>query len=179
MLPSPFTVREYVLPHKNPDAFAHDPAVARDGSVYFADQQGSYIGRLDPETGEVKEYPTPTPNSGPHGIIVVPDGSVWYTGNTAGLIGRLDPKTGTITEYKTEGARDPHTPLWLNGTLWFTAQQSNKYGKLDPESGSVTLYDVATPRPCRTDCSARPTVHSGSRSSARTSSGISIRRPRS
>jgi Streptogramin lyase len=95
------SVREYVLPHKNPDAYAHDPAVARDGMVYFADQQSSYIGRLDPETGEVKEFPTPTPNSGPHGIIVVPDGSVWYTGNAAGVIGHLDPKTGTITEFKT------------------------------------------------------------------------------
>jgi len=127
-LSAAFTVREYVLPHKNPDAFAHDPAVASDGMVYFADQQGSYIGRLDPETGEVKEYATPTPKSGPHGIIVAPDGGVWYTGNAQGLIGRLDPKTGTITEYKTPGARDPHTPLWLSGTVWFTAQQSNKYG---------------------------------------------------
>ncbi|HEY2163473.1 MAG TPA: hypothetical protein VGH04_05770, partial [Gemmatimonadaceae bacterium] len=42
VLPSAFAVREYVLPHKNPDAYAHDPAVARDVSVYFADQQGSY-----------------------------------------------------------------------------------------------------------------------------------------
>src|SRR5579885_1540305 len=80
-----FSVREYVLPHTNPPAFAHDPAVAPDGIVYFADQQSSYIGRLDPETGNVIEYGTPTPKSGPHGIIVAPDGSVWYTGNAAGL----------------------------------------------------------------------------------------------
>ena len=109
ILPPSFSVREYLLPHQNPAAFAHDPAVAPDGRVYFADQAASYIGRLDPETGEVKEFPTTTPNSGPHGIIVVPDGSVWYTGNAAGLIGHLDPKTGKITEYKTEGAKDPHT----------------------------------------------------------------------
>src|SRR5438876_705763 len=113
-----FTIREYLLPHQG--AFAHDPAVASDGSVYFADQPGSYIGRLDPETGAVKEYPTPTPNAGPHGIIVTADGMVWYTGNRVGNIGRLDPKTGTITEFKTEGARDPHTLIWLNGKIWFT-----------------------------------------------------------
>src|SRR5438876_2679564 len=106
-----YSVREYLLPHKNPDAFAHDPAVGADGIVWFADQHGSYIGRLDPETGDVKEFPTPTPNSGPHGIIVAPDGMVWYTGNGAGRIGRLDPKTGVITEFPTPGARDPHTPL--------------------------------------------------------------------
>ena len=59
-----FTVREYLLPHK--DAYAHDPAVAADGGVYFADQQGHYIGHLDPETGKVTEYPTPAAKSGPH-----------------------------------------------------------------------------------------------------------------
>src|SRR3954470_5166248 len=87
---SAFMVREYVLPHTG--AFAHDPAVGPDGIVWFADQPGSYIGRLDPETGEVKEFPTPTAGSGPHGIIVAPDGAVWYTGNAKGLIARLDPK---------------------------------------------------------------------------------------
>lgn len=147
-----YVVREYLLPHQNPAAFAHDPAVAKDGSVYFADQQASYIGHLDPETGAVKEYPTPTPGSGPHGIIVVPSGEVWYTGNAKGLIGRLDPKTGRITEFKTgdpaahTGAWDPHTPLWLGGKLWFTSQNSNKYGVLDPASGDVKLYDSPVPR---------------------------------
>lgn len=141
-----FTVREYVLPHQNPPAYAHDPAVAKDGSVYFADQQASYIGHLDPETGDVKEYPTPTAGSGPHGIIIAPDGDVWYTGNAKGLIGQLDPKTGQITEFKTEGARDPHTPLWLDGKLWFTAQQANKYGVLDPKTGAVQVYDSPVPR---------------------------------
>lgn len=141
-----FAVREYLLPHQNPAAYAHDPAVAKDGSVYFADQQGSYIGHLDPETGTVKEYPTPTPGSGPHGIIVAPDGEVWYTGNAKGLIGRLDPRTGKITEFKIDGARDPHTPLWLDGKLWFTAQQANKYGVLDPGTGAAMLYDSPVPR---------------------------------
>ena len=141
-----FVVREYVLPHQNPAAYAHDPAVAGDGSVYFADQQSSYIGHLDPQTGAVKEYPTPTPGSGPHGIIIAPNGEVWYTGNAKGLIGRLDPKTGRITEFRIEGARDPHTPLWLDGKLWFTAQQANKYGVLDPKTGAVKLYDSPVPR---------------------------------
>ena len=141
-----FVVREYVLPHQNPAAYAHDPAVAKDGSVYFADQQASYIGRLDPETGAVKEYTTPTPGSGPHGIIIAPNGEVWYTGNAKGLIGRLDPTTGQITEFKIEGARDPHTPLWLDGKLWFTAQQANKYGVLDPKTGAVQLYDSPFPQ---------------------------------
>src|SRR5207244_3033988 len=99
-----YTIREYLLPHQNPAAFAHDPAAAADGMVYFADQQGHYIGQLNPETGAVKEFPTTTPRSGPHGIVVSPDGMVWFTGNAAGFIGRLDPKSGTMTEFKTKTA---------------------------------------------------------------------------
>jgi len=139
-----YAVREYLLPHA--DAFPHDPAVGADGMVWFADQRSSYIGRLDPETGDVKEYPTPTPGSGPHGIVVATDGMVWYTGNAKGLIGRVDPKTGQITEFPTPGVRDPHTPIWYNGKLWFTAQQASKYGVLDPKTGDVKVYDTPHPR---------------------------------
>src|SRR6266705_3833665 len=115
------TITEYVLPR--PRAFPHDPAVGRDGSVWYTDQVNSYIGRLDPETGKVTDYPTPTRASGPHGIVVARDGAVWYTANFTGRLGRLDPATGVINEYALPPeARDPHTPLVHGGKIWFTAQ---------------------------------------------------------
>jgi len=52
------------------------------------------LGRVDPKTGKVKEYPLKTANSGPHGLVEDKDGNVWYTGNTGALIGKLDPKSG-------------------------------------------------------------------------------------
>src|SRR5438093_12787768 len=97
LLNPPPIVVEYLLPR--PGAFPHDPAVGRDGIVWYTDQMNSYIGRLDPATGTVTDYPTPTPASGPHGIIVAPDGAVWYTANFRGRIGRLDAATGEVTEY--------------------------------------------------------------------------------
>src|SRR2546427_7292396 len=87
LVPTALTVVEYPLPR--PKAFPHDPAVGRDGIVWYTDQANSYIGRLDPETGKVTDYPTPTAVSGPHGIIVAPDGAVWYTANFKGRLGRL------------------------------------------------------------------------------------------
>src|SRR5512143_4288011 len=118
-------VVEYQLPRSG--AFPHDPAVGKDGIVWYTDQRNSYIGRLDPATGKVIDYPTPTPASGPHGIIVAPDGAVWYTGNANGMIGRVDPATGTIKEFPLPAeARDPHTPVYHEGKLWFTAQGANR-----------------------------------------------------
>jgi streptogramin lyase len=55
-------VVEYVIPR--PGNFPHDPAVAKDGSVWYTDQRNSYIGHLDPESGKIVDYATPTPASG-------------------------------------------------------------------------------------------------------------------
>src|SRR6266513_2248761 len=128
---SALSVVEYQLPRDR--AFPHDPAVGRDGIVWYTDQVNSYIGRLDPATGKVTDYPTPTPMSGPHGIVVAPDGGVWYTGNFTARLGRLDPASGSIKEYPLPAeARDPHTPLFHQGKVWFTVQGANLYGVLDP-----------------------------------------------
>ena len=87
-----------------------DPYVAPDGSVFFVGQQGNYVARLDPRTGEFKRYEV-DPGTNPHNLIVDPQGMVWYSGNRNGMIGRLDPRTGAITRYPMPDARvtDPHT----------------------------------------------------------------------
>jgi virginiamycin B lyase len=142
---SPLAVVEYQLPRER--AFPHDPAVGRDGIVWYTDQQNSFIGRLDPATGKITDYPTPTPGSGPHGIVVAPDGGVWYTAQRIGRLGRLDPGTGRIEEYSLPAeARDPHTPLFRKGVVWFTVQQSNKYGRFDPRTRDARIWTVPTNR---------------------------------
>src|SRR5205809_6001814 len=138
LLPTALTVVEYPLPR--PKAFPHDPAVGRDGIVWYTDQANSYIGRLDPATGQVTDYPTPTQASGPHGIIVAPDGGVWYNGNFKGRLGRLDPATGAIKEYMLPAeARHPPTPLYSGGKIWFTSQGADLYGALDTATGKAML----------------------------------------
>ena len=121
--PSPSIV-EYVIPR--PGNFPHDPAVAKDGTIWYTDQRNSYIGHLDPETGKIVDYPTPTPGSGPHGLIVAPDGQIWYTGQGAGVLGRVDPKTGHITEFALPGnARNPHTPIYHGQGLVHRREQQH------------------------------------------------------
>ena len=140
------TIKEWDVPA---GAYPHDPAVAPDGSVWYTGQRGNVLGRFDPATGQIKQYPLPTASSGPHGLVADQQGSIWYTGNSAGLIGKLDPKTGHVTEYKmpNPAARDPHTPLFdQKGTLWFTVQGGNFVGKLDPATGVIMLKPSPTPR---------------------------------
>jgi len=120
-------------------AHPHDPAVGPDGSLWFSGQMVNKLGRLDPKTGEFREYPlVEGKNSGPHGLLADHGGNLWFTANFGGYIGKLDPRKGKITQYPmpSEKGDDPHTAVFdANGMLWFTLQGGNMVGRLDPKTG--------------------------------------------
>ena len=127
----------------------HDPLATRDGAVWWTGQLANRLGRLDPKTGEMKEFALKSPHTGPHGLTEDRDGNIWFTGNNLGLIGKFDPKTGKTTEYdlKDPAAKDPHTLIFdRNGILWFTVQQANMVGRLDPATGTIKLVTSPTPK---------------------------------
>jgi virginiamycin B lyase len=130
-----------------PGSRPHDPLAARDGSLWYTGQMANVLGRVDPKTGKVKEYPLKTPHSGPHGLVEDRSGNIWYTGNTGALVGKVDPKTGEVTEYKVPDpeAKDPHTLIFdKSGILWFTVQNANRIGRLDPRTGEIKLLTPPT-----------------------------------
>jgi len=126
----------------------HDPEPGPDGAIWWTGMFANVLGRVDPKTGQAKEYPLKTPASGPHGLELDRDGNVWFTANSKGYIGKLDPKSGEVTEYKLPDAvRDPHTPLFApNGMLFFTAQNANYVGRLNPKTGEIKLAKTPTER---------------------------------
>jgi virginiamycin B lyase len=139
------TIREWAVPTKG--AHPHDPAVGSDGALWFTEQMQNKIGRVDPKTGEFKEYPLKVENSGPHGLVADREGNIWFTGNFAHYIGRLDPRTGAVTEYKMPDpkAEDPHSLAFdPQGMLWFTVQAGKFVGRLDPKTGKIDLLKVPT-----------------------------------
>lgn len=124
---------------------SRDAVEAPDGAIWWTGMWASLVGRLDTETGEMKEYRLP-PEARPHTIVPHEDGSIWYTGNSNATVGRLDPETGEITEYPTR-ARDPHSAVFHpNGMFYFTAQGAAMLGRLNPKTGELTEIDTE-PRP--------------------------------
>ena len=145
------TIKEWKV---TPGTRPHDPAVAPDGAVWYTGQASSRLGRLDPRTGQFKNYPlrpddTKLPYGvGPHGLVADKDGNIWYTGQLDGHIGKLDPKTGAVAKYKMPdpAAGGPHTPIFdQQGTLWFTMQQGNMVGRLTPATGEIRLVPMPVP----------------------------------
>lgn len=126
---------------------ARDPVEGLDGTIWWAGQWANLIGRINPNSGEMKEYPLPA-NAMPHTVTVDAEGNIWYTGNKNGTVGKFNPETEEITEFKMPdpSARDPHSGIFdSQGNLWFTLQQSNQVGWLNPGTGEIKLVTMPTP----------------------------------
>jgi virginiamycin B lyase len=64
------------------------------GIVWYTDYARGQLGRLDPATGEVREFPSPGGgDSGPYGIAIAPDGRIWYDESQMDQIVTFDPAT--------------------------------------------------------------------------------------
>jgi virginiamycin B lyase len=104
------------------------------------------IGRLDPLTGEVQEFPVPNQGTaGVHSAVPASDGSVWFTEQGSNKIGRWDPKTQEVTEYQdayapgregTIAGGSKHTlRIAPNGEIWATGGPLSRF---DPRTGKFT-----------------------------------------
>jgi virginiamycin B lyase len=135
------TIQEYAVPA---GAHPHDVAPAPDGSVWYTGQRAGNLGRLDPETGEVRLIDL-GPGAAPHGVIVGPDGAAWVTDGGLNAIVRVDGASEEVTVFPLPTDR-PNANLNTaafdgNGVLWFTGQ-NGIYGQLDPATGAMTVYDA-------------------------------------
>ena len=76
-----------------------------DDIVWYADFSRGYLGRLDPATGKVTEWPSPSgPKSEPYGISAIND-IIWYSesGTTPNTVVRFDPPTETFQSWAIPG----------------------------------------------------------------------------
>src|SRR5262245_48795250 len=52
-------IKEWDVP--TPNSRPHDPLAASDGSIWYTGQRANVLGRLDPKTGQIKEFPLKSP----------------------------------------------------------------------------------------------------------------------
>ena len=99
MNPETMELRYYDLP--DPASRVRRLALDSDDMVWFVNSAQGRIGRLNPATGEVKEWPSPSgPDSHPYAIAVVDD-VIWYneSGKRPDTLVRFDPKTETFQSF--------------------------------------------------------------------------------
>jgi len=136
--------REWDLPA---DHHPHGLLVDAKGIVWTTGNGNGTIGRLDPVSGSITEYKTPSGGGGPHTIVISDDGAtLWFTLQSGNRIGRLDVADGRITEYPTSGG--PYgLALDRRGRVWFCRMNEDRLGILDPASGRIE--ELVLPRGAR------------------------------
>lgn len=117
-----------------PDAAPHDIAFDADGNVWYSDFTTQYIGKLNPQTGEVKDYEIPL--NRPDGIAqgglqidIDPEGKIWYGNMEQIQVVRFDPVTEKVMNIynpiSSEAAGDARTTMIdpasmkVDGNVWF------------------------------------------------------------
>ena len=75
--------------------------MAPDGMVWYVNSGAGKLGRVNPKSGEIKEWDSPSgPKSHPYAIAVL-DGAIWYneSGVRPDMLVRFDPKNETFQSW--------------------------------------------------------------------------------
>jgi streptogramin lyase len=137
-----YDIPSWVQTKQYPGAYGID--VAADGRVWFAEREVNKIGRLDPVTGKIDEFPTPG-NDVPRRMGADWEGNVWVGFHESGKLVKIDEKYGTMTYYQ------PPTPN--NGAyhmvaepkhkvIWLTEQTADKIARFDPKTETWTEFSL-------------------------------------
>jgi streptogramin lyase len=154
MLPRPqgrqtrVVITEYELPRL--ETATHDVTGDSKGNLWYSTHRSSYIGRLDPLTGAVKEFHVPPVAEGvlpgTHWIYADRNDVIWGSENWAHSIWRLDPKTEAFTRIPWKVREPLNTPMGGNyaidpeGFIWKARERKvTKVAALtgDPVTGYV------------------------------------------
>lgn len=143
-------ITEYDLP--DPGRLPHDADLDDKGMIWYNDFREPLIGRLDPRTGETKEWTMPPLKPGsPEGTLSIefgPGGYLWIPRFRQGGYTRFDPRTEKFQtwlvppEYNDARAIQPQVAAAPDGTAWFPGGESLLIFKVDPETGRVTAYSM-------------------------------------
>jgi virginiamycin B lyase len=155
-----FKAFKHPVPDKYPDGsagayqqFAGKPvgitycvAVDSKGYVWYTETMLGLIAKLDPKTGETKEFKPPeTPNM--DGIMVDMQDNVWFSDFMGNKLGKLDTKTMKFTMYQppTLKAR-PYGIVQdkKTGYLWYADFSGNNITRFDPKTAQFVEYPIPT-----------------------------------
>jgi len=139
---------EYDMPA--PSRMPFSAAPDKNGFLWIPDfGVANKITRLDPKTGEMKDFSIPfVGTGGVHSAVPAADGSVWLAEQGSNRIGRWDPATQKITEFQDaylpgkEGIEDggsKHTVrIDPSGKVWTSGVPLTRF---DPETSKFTRFD--------------------------------------
>jgi virginiamycin B lyase len=138
---------EYAMP--GPSRMPFSAAPDKNGYLWIPNfGVANKISRLDPKTGEIKDFSVPNVGTAAvHSAVAASDGSVWLTEQASNKLGKWDPTTQEITEYQDtylpgkEGDEDGGSKHTLRfdpgGNVWATGYPLSRF---DPKTAKFTDF---------------------------------------
>jgi virginiamycin B lyase len=144
-------ITEFDLPR--PTIEPHDVIVDEHGTVWYSDFGELFIGKLDPKTGSLKEYPVPELKPGyPQGLLDIEEdkaGDFWVGMMYQGALAKFDPKTEQIHTYAlppefNDNAAQPNMlgmRYDVDGKIWTDSAGHYDLFRLDVKTGSYERFE--------------------------------------
>ena len=127
----------------------YDIRVDSKGKVWTSAGRVGYLCRIDPTTGETKEFHPPETNL-IKGVEIDAEDNVWFAGFSSNILGKLDPKTGhfSIYHFPTRFAM----PYGLavdkrTGDVWAGDMNGQHVTRFNPKTEHFTEFPVPLSRP--------------------------------
>jgi virginiamycin B lyase len=116
------------------------------GAVFYASLAGSYLGRIDIDTGEAKVIEPPTRDQGARRVWSDSKGGVWVSEWNAGQVARYDSASGAWQGWKLPGAHPQPYAVYVDerDKVWLSDWGANAILRFDPVK--QTFETFALPR---------------------------------
>lgn len=139
MDPDSLEVHYYEIP--NEKSLIRRLGIDSKGIVWYGNSTMGRLGRLDPKTGAVKEWPSPSgPDSHPYGLVVVDD-VVWYneSGKPPDTLVRFDPETEEFQSWAMPSG------VGINRKMWVTRDKDILVHQTSNEPGRYSQDRISNP----------------------------------
>jgi len=130
---------------KTPGSGPHGLIADKEGNIWYTGNAKAHIGKLNPKTGEVTEYPMPDPAArDPHTPIFDPKGILWFTVQLGNFVGKVDPATGKVTlkQSPTPNSAPYGMRLDSKGNPWYSEFRTNKVARINPDTMEITEFTL-------------------------------------
>jgi streptogramin lyase len=116
------------------------------GVGYWADIAGGSVGEVDPNSGKVHIYSTPTPNSGVRRVHMDWEDKLWFGENYSDKIGTFDTHTKQITEWADPTPWDAPYDVVRDKSdhVWTGSWSTDLATRLDLKTGETIQYLLPT-----------------------------------
>ena len=119
-----------------------------DGSIYYASLSGSYIARIDLETGAATVIEPPTPDQGARRVWPDSQGRIWVSEWNAGQVAVYNPATQEWKEWHLPGSNPMPYAVYVDDKdmVWLSDFGANAMVRFDPVQETFNMFSLPSPQ---------------------------------